>query len=98
MTEANLVELSKSKRILDIYYNDWKIEKNKIKIIFNKFNENSININLLKKLYSDYEIIGKIKINNLYNSLINCNFKNLFINNKIIKKNNIIFEKLKLSA
>ena len=98
LTEANLVELSKSKRILDIYYNDWKIEKNKIKIIFNKFNENSININLLKKLYSDYEIIGKIKINNLYNSLINCNFKNLFINNKIIKKNNIIFEKLKLSA
>lgn len=92
LTEANLLELSKSKRILDIYYNNWNIEKNKIKIIFNKFNNKGINLNLLKKLYMDYEVIGKINLNNNYNSLINYNFKNLFLYSKKIFK---IGEKLK---
>jgi len=95
LTEANLLEISKSKRILDIYYNNWKIEKNKIKIIFNKFNNKSINLNLLKKLYNDYEILGKINTDNIYNSLINYNFKNIFIYSKKLKKLYKIGEKIK---
>ena len=92
ITEANLSEISKSKRLLEIYSNNWCVDNNKIKIIFNKFNKNSIDINLLKKLYFDYEIIGKIKLKNNYNyffnkqaKLINCKNKiiNLLENNKI---------------
>jgi len=92
ITEANLSEISKSKRLLEIYSNNWCVDNNKIKIIFNKFNKNSVDINLLKKLYFDYEIIGKIKLKNNYNyflnkqaKLINCKNKiiNLLENNKI---------------
>lgn len=92
ITEANLSQISKSKRLLEIYSNNWCVDNNKIKIIFNKFNKNSIDINLLKKLYFDYEIIGKIKLKNNYNyffnkqaKLNNCKNKiiNLLENNKI---------------
>ena len=48
LTEANLLELSKSKRILDLY-EKWNINKNKIKIIFNKFNKNYNMIYFLEK-------------------------------------------------
>ncbi|MBR3673604.1 MAG: hypothetical protein IKN65_04875, partial [Clostridia bacterium] len=88
LTEPNLLEISKSKRFLEMYYYNWKIEKNKINIIFNKFNKNSIDINLLKKLFYDYKIIGKIKLKNNYNLLINNNFKNIKIKNNLIKKYN----------
>lgn len=90
LTEANLIEISKSKRLLDIYFDEWNIEKNKINIIFNKYNKNCIDINLLKKIYIDYKIIGKIKIKNNYNLLINNNFKNIFFEKNLIKK----YEKL----
>ena len=88
LTEPNLLEISKSKRFLEMYYYNWKIEKNKINIIFNKFNKNSIDINLLKKLFYDYKIIGKIKLKNNYNLLINNNFKNIKIKNNLLKKYN----------
>ena len=81
LTEANLLEISKSKRLLDIYCCEWNIEKNKINILFNKYNKNCIDINLLKKIFSGYSIIGKIKIKNNYNLIINNNFKNILIIN-----------------
>lgn len=83
LTEPNLLEISKSRRFLDIYYNKWKIEKNKINIVFNKFNKNSIDIKLLKNIFSDYNILGKINLKNNYNFFINNNFKNIIFNNKI---------------
>ena len=94
LTEANLLEISKSKRLLDIYYNNWKIEKNKINIIFNKFNNYCIDVNLLKNIFSDYNILGKIKLKNNYNYFLNNNFKIININKNINKniKNN--YEKL----
>ena len=75
LTEANLIELKKSKNLLDIYINKWDIEKNKFYIIFNKENINSIDFNVLKKLFSDFNILEKIKINNKFNLIINNNFK-----------------------
>ena len=89
-----MLEISKSRRLLDIYYNNWKIEKNKINIIFNKYNKNSIDINLLKKLYDDYTILGKIKLRNNYNLFINNNFKKIIIKNNLIKKYNYFGNKL----
>lgn len=93
LSEANLLEVSKSKRILEIYQNNWKIEKEKIDIIFNKYNKNSLNMNILKKLYCGYKILGKINLNINYNLLINKNIK--YINGKIKQK--IKTEYLKVS-
>ena len=91
LTEANLSEISKSKRLLDIYSNEWKIEKNKIKIIFNKYNKNSIDKKLLNNLYSDYEVLGNIKLKNNYNFFTN---KNIEIKNKFFKIYNLKTEKI----
>ena len=81
ITEANLSEISKSKRYLE-FYSLWNINNKKIKILFNKYNNNCIDLKLLKKLYLDYEIVGCLKYENIYNLIINNNFKNIFINIK----------------
>ena len=75
LIEPNLIEIKKAKRILNIYEKEWNIKKEKINIIFNKFNIYSINIELLKNIFCDYKIIGKINFNINYNLLINKNFK-----------------------
>ena len=67
IVEPNLLEIQKSKNILKIYKEEWNIDNNKINILFNKFNKNSIDINILKIIFSEYNIIGKIDINNKYN-------------------------------
>ena len=83
LVEPNVIELKKSRNLLDIYINKWKIKKEKINIIFNKININSIDDKILKTIFSDFKILGKIKININYNLIINRNFK--FINKKIKK-------------
>ena len=83
LVEPNIIELKKSRNLLDIYINKWKIKKEKINIIFNKININSIDDKILKMIFSDFKILGKIKININYNLIINRNFK--FINKKIKK-------------
>lgn len=95
LLEPNLIELKKSRNLLDIYINKWKIKKEKINIIFNKININSIDNKILKNLFSDFNILGKIKINNNYNLIIN---KNIKIINKKIKKDYLeIIKKLNLN-
>jgi len=74
------LELSKSKKLLDIYVNNWNINRNKINIIFNKFNKNSIDLNILKEIYDEYVVLGTIKNNENFNLLINSNFKNNILN------------------
>lgn len=81
LIEPNIIELKKSRNLLDIYINKWKIKKEKINIIFNKININSIDNKILKTLFSDFNILGKIKININYNLILNKNFK--VINKKI---------------
>lgn len=73
LVEANLIELKKAKRLLDIYVNEWRINKEKINIIFNKYNKKSIDNNILKKLFSDFNILGYLKLNENYNYIINKN-------------------------
>lgn len=96
LTEANLSEVSKSKRLLEIYNLNWNIEKSKINIIFNKFTTKSIDISILEKLYMDYNIIGFIKLKKDCNSLINKNIKNIKFKHNIFKEsilNNILLKK-----
>ena len=90
LTENNISEISKSKRILKKYICDWNVEKDKIKIIFNKCNKIKINFNILKNIYFEYEILGFLKYSINYNFFINRNFKCKFWIeknlNKIVKK------------
>lgn len=75
LIEPNLIEIKKSINILNIFEKEWNIKKEKINIVFNKFNIYSINFKILKNIFSDYKIIGKINFNINYNLLINKNFK-----------------------
>ena len=94
LTEPNLTELKKSKNLLEIYINNWNIKKEKINIIFSKTNKHSIYDKILNTLFSDFNILGKIKINIDYNLIINKNIK--FINKKIKKDYLNIIEKIKI--
>ncbi len=84
LIEPNLNEMKKSRNLLDIYINKWKIKKQKINIVFNKYNINSIDDSILKILFEDFNILGKINLNSRYNFLINNNLK--IIDKKIKKK------------
>ena len=95
LTDANLIELNKTKKILEKYINKWKIKKEKIKVVFNKININSINSKILKNLFSDFKILGKINFSNKYNLIINNNLK--ILNKKINKEYLSIIKKLKLN-
>lgn len=95
LTDANLIELNKTKKLLEKYINKWKIEKEKINIVFNKININSINNKILENLFSDFNILGKINFNNKYNLIINNNLK--WINIKIKKEYLNIIKKMNLN-
>lgn len=71
--EANLLEIKKAKNLLNIYINNWKIPQESINILFNKYNENSIDISILKKIFSEFNILGKLSFNPQYNLIINKN-------------------------
>lgn len=74
---ANLLEIKKSQRLLSIYNNEWKIEKEKIKILINRCSKNSTDFREIIKAFSEYKIIGKIKLSNYYDYLINNDKTNL---------------------
>lgn len=73
LIEPNLSEIEKSKNILDIYLNDFEINADKIKILFNKTNKYKIAESILEELFEDFEIIGEIKYSEKYNLIINKN-------------------------
>ncbi len=81
LVEANLIELKKSKKLLEIYTNEWGVKKEKINIIFNKYNKKSIDNNILNKLFYDFQILGYLKLNENYNYIINNNIN--YINKEI---------------
>lgn len=94
LVEANLIELKKAKRLLEIYVNEWKINKEKINIIFNKYNKKSIDNNILKKLFSDFNILGYLKLNENYNYMINKNIN--YINKDLKDEYKKVTEKINL--
>ena len=104
LTEANIIDIKKSKRLIEIYVNNWNIEMKKINIIFNKYNKNCISEKILKKIFFEINILGKINFNKYYNFILNNNIKNNYLNNlnKKIKKdflniiNNIFENKINL--
>ena len=93
LLEANLLEITKATKLLEIYNKNWNIDERKIKIVINKYNKNAISMNIIKKLFSDYEIIGKLEMSNIYNNIINkIIFKNYKNNNEYKKINEKIIK------
>jgi len=90
----NLLGIKASQKLLNLYVHNWKIEREKINILFNKNNINSINKLILNNLFSEFNILGKIKLNNKYDLLINNN--KLIFNYKIKKEYLNILNKLNL--
>ena len=86
VTDTNILEIKKAKELINIYINNWKINKNKFNILFNKNNKESISINILKELFCEFNIIGFLKYNSKYNKLINRNNRFNLIDKKLKKE------------
>ena len=94
LLEANLVEIKKEKNLLKIYNKNWKRNEEKIKLIINKYNEESVDEKIIKNIFSEYKILGKIKFNKKYNNLINKNFEENIYTKNIKKDYKKITEKI----
>ena len=73
---------------------NWYIEKNKINIVLNKYNKNSIDDNVLKNIFYDIKILGKINYDDYYNLLINKKFNTILKNKKLELQYKKIFNSL----
>ncbi len=78
LIEPNLIEIKKSKNLLNIYLKEWNIQKDKIHIIFNKINEKIIRKKMLKNIFENIDIIGKINYDKNYNKIINNNMNEIY--------------------
>ena len=89
LVEPNILELKKTNNLLEVYINDFNIDVDKIKIVFNKVNKYQIAESILEEFFSEFEIIGKIEYEEKYNLFINRKLNN-FVNSsgyeKIYKK------------
>lgn len=73
LVEANLLGINEIKRILNEIVNRQNNQKDKIKIVFNKYNITAIKPHILHKMFMDFEIIGTIQYDKFYNYFINSN-------------------------
>lgn len=82
--EDNILGINKLKKIIE---NNYKNNLENTKIIINKNNKFSIDENIIKNIFNNLEIIGKIKYTDIYNLLINSDFKNsILLEDKMLKK------------
>lgn len=102
LSEANIMQINKTINLLNIYLINWNIEKEKINIIFNKMKEDSIDEEILKKVFKNYKILGIINYIKYHNTMINNNMKSIFMKNRIksqylrIKKKIFLDKKLEI--
>ena len=94
LLEANLLEIKKAQNLLKIYIEEWKISKERFNLIINKYNENSVDDVIINNIFSEYKILGKIKMNKKYNNLINKNYKNKLFQNNLKKEYKKITNKI----
>lgn len=83
ITEPNILQIKKSKIILEKYNNENLIENEKIYILFNKIKKDCLGFNILKDVFKNYNIIGKINFIKNCNILINQNMKSIYLEKKI---------------
>ena len=94
LTEGNLLEIKKAINLLNIYLREWNIKKEKINLLFNKYNSYSIDEKILNNIFIDFNILGKINFNKKYSLIINKNMKNIFFNKKYLNENKKILNKI----
>lgn len=75
LCEANLLGISDAKNILKEIIYTAKIQKDNVKIVFNKHNLMSINMQILKVMFEDFKILGTLHYDKKYNCFINSNAK-----------------------
>ena len=80
---CNLLEINKSAKLLENYLYLIKTKNIKINILFNKYNNYSIEPNLLKNIFYEFNTLGFINDNEKYNLLINTNIRNFNMYKKI---------------
>ena len=71
LVEPNLIEIKKSKELLEVYINDWEIPQYKFNLVLNKVNINSIDDDIISNLFDKIKIIGKINLSKKYTVLAN---------------------------
>ena len=71
LVEPNILGVKKSKNMLEVFENDWKIANSKIKIVLNKSNMYQISDAILEELFPEIKLIGKMKYMDSYNLMIN---------------------------
>lgn len=94
ITEGNILQINKSNKILNYYLKKWNIKKEKINIILNKSNRNTVQKDIMKNIFLEYKFLGEIKFNTCYDSLINNNLNTLIMYPKIINEYKKIINKL----
>ena len=96
LLEANLLELKKTMNLLKIYKENWNINNEKIKVVINKINKNSIDREINRKIFYENKIVGEIKYSKKYNDFINKNMKNIKYSIFLKNKYKIILKKILL--
>lgn len=82
LIEPNIVQVKKTKKYMEEWIEKYQINKESINIIFNKVTESSLSFNILKDIYKNYNIIGKINLIKNCNKLINNNMNYNILNKK----------------
>ena len=85
LVEPNLSEISKSRKLLDYFLQKINMNKEKLGIIFNKVYKNTIDDNILKNLFFNIKILGKVEYSEKYSECINKNKIKCLENIKLLK-------------
>lgn len=83
LIEPNILQIKKSKKQIEEMISNYKIEQEKINIVFHKINEEALSFNILKNILKEYNFIGKINDIKNCNLLINHHINQKFLNPKI---------------
>lgn len=77
LLQPNIMYLERTSNLIKKILKDFKIEKNKINILINKKSKYSISEKIIKKIFSDFYIIGYISLNIKFEKLINSKIKKI---------------------
>lgn len=88
---GNIIEIKKAKKQLKKYTNI--LNQQKIRLVVNKYTENCLDYEVIKNIFSNYKIIGKIEYSKKYDLIINKRVKN--ISKQIKKQYNPIIKQIK---
>ncbi len=94
--EINYEKIKSNKKNIDRIILNGNINLKKVNIIFNKINKYSINKNIAKNIFKEFNIIGKINLNNYCDYLINKSNNYKKENKKLIKQYIKIISKINM--